>query len=157
MADVWAQQWCGRAGMMKTMDGQLLQEDIAFEPDCIEPCEQTAQSSCGGGLPARLNHALLLLQEKWVLFLVHRLLHHGPSGFNEVGRESRAGRHGAGVNNTTLSQRLALLEREGIVTRTVVSTFPPRTTYELTEKGRALGTVLNSIEAWSEQWEQGDD
>ncbi|RYG62693.1 transcriptional regulator [bacterium] len=70
---------------------------------------------------ARLQRAFMLLQEKWVLFLVHHLLTKGPSGFNEVGR-------GGGVNTTTLSQRFALLEREGIVTRTVVSTFPPRTT-----------------------------
>ena len=68
-------------------------------------------------------------------------------------RESRA----AGVNATTLSQRLTLLEREGIVTRTVVSTFPPRTIYDLTDRGRALGPVIASIEAWATQGDESGD
>jgi DNA-binding HxlR family transcriptional regulator len=94
---------------------------------------------------ARLQRAFMLLQEKWVFFLVHHLLTKGPSGFNEVGR-------GGGVNTTTLSQRFALLEREGIVSRTVVSTFPPRTTYALTEKGMALAGVIGSISEWADEW-----
>lgn len=88
--------------------------------------------------------AFLLLQEKWVLFIVNGLLG-GPLGFNELGRRA------SGVNTTTLSQRMDLLEREGIVTRTVHATIPPRTSYELTAKGQALRTVIEAIDRWSQE------
>jgi DNA-binding HxlR family transcriptional regulator len=91
-----------------------------------------------------LLHALGLLQEKWSLFIIAALLH-GPTGFNEMGRN--AGR----VNPTTLAQRLVQLENAGLVRKTVHSTMPPRTSYELTEAGRALQPVIEAIAAWSER------
>ncbi len=76
-----------------------------------------------------------LLQEKWALSIVYVLLR-GPNGFNDVGR-------GAGsVNSATLVQRLSRLEQAGLVRKTVRSTMPPRTIYELTESGRALEPVI---------------
>ena len=86
---------------------------------------------------------VLLLQEKWTLFIVKGLMD-GPLGFNELSRRAR------GVNTTTLSQRMDLLEKEGLVTKTVYSTIPPRVSYELTAAGRALQKVNDAIAAWSE-------
>jgi DNA-binding HxlR family transcriptional regulator len=83
----------------------------------------------------------LLLQEKWVLMIVFSLLS-GPTGFSALMRRGN-------VNTTTLTQRLNLLEHHGILVKTVHSTMPPRTSYELTEAGRALRPVLEAIEAWS--------
>ena len=48
-----------------------------------------------------------------------------------------------------LTQRLTLLEQTGILVKTIHSTMPPRTSYELTEAGLALRPVLESIVAWS--------
>jgi len=86
----------------------------------------------------------LLLQEKWILFIVSGLME-GPIGFNELSRRAW------GVNTTTLSQRMNLLEKEGIVTKTVYSTIPPRTSYELTPAGKALRKVTEAIAEWSEE------
>lgn len=99
---------------------------------------------CDGNclVPANLSDAFGLLQEKWVLSIVYVLLR-GPIGFNEVGRGAGA------VNATTLAQRLARLERAGLVTRTVQSVMPPRTTYELTEAGTELGPIIEALGAWS--------
>lgn len=97
---------------------------------------------CG---PPSLVRGVLLLQEKWVLLIVHRLLQ-GPVGFCELNRKAH------GVNTTTLSQRLDLLEQMGLVVKTIHSTMPPRTSYELTEAGSALRSVLEAIEAWSEKY-----
>ena len=93
----------------------------------------------------KLFRAFMLLQEKWVLAIVYALLQ-GPNGFNELSRKASP------VNITTLSQRLALLEREGIVTKTIHSMMPPRTTYELTESGRALQQIIEAVSAWSEAY-----
>jgi DNA-binding HxlR family transcriptional regulator len=92
---------------------------------------------------AKLPKALMLLQEKWVLFIINGLLG-GALGFNELSRRA------SGVNTTTLSLRMDLLEREGIVRKTVFSTIPPRTSYELTPKGHALRPVIDAIAAWAE-------
>jgi len=83
----------------------------------------------------------LLLQEKWVLMIVFSLLS-GPTGFSELMRRGN-------VNTTTLTQRLNLLEQAGILVKTIHSTMPPRTSYELTEAGLALRPLLDSIAEWS--------
>ena len=88
---------------------------------------------------------VLLLQEKWILFIIYSLME-GPLGFNELSRRAR------GVNTTTLSQRLELLEREGIVTKRIHSTIPPRTSYTLTEAGCGLKRVIEAIGSWSEEF-----
>ena len=88
---------------------------------------------------------VLLLQEKWILFIVSSLVD-GPIGFNELSRRAR------GVNTTTLSQRMDLLEREGIVTKTIYSTIPPRTSYELTDAGKGLRKVNDAIAEWSAEF-----
>jgi DNA-binding HxlR family transcriptional regulator len=96
------------------------------------------------GVPEKLNAAFGLLQEKWVLSIVYVLMR-GPIGFNEVGR-------GAGsVNAATLAQRLSRLEAAGLVKKTVQSTMPPRTSYELTESGRALRPVIEALSKWSDR------
>jgi DNA-binding HxlR family transcriptional regulator len=99
-----------------------------------EPCDYTQAFIRGA----------LLLQEKWVLLIVFSLVG-GPRGFSELMRKGN-------VNTTTLTQRLNLLEKVGIVTKTIHSTMPPRTSYELTEAGHALKPVLDAIAAWSEAY-----
>lgn len=83
-----------------------------------------------------------LFQEKWVLHIVRALLG-GPHGFNELSRAV------GGANTTTLSQRLEHLERLGIVDKTVESTMPPRTRYELTHAGRELEGIIAAIDSWA--------
>lgn len=89
--------------------------------------------------------ALMLLQERWLLVVVQALMD-GPLGFNELSREAACM-----INNTTLSQRLDLLEQCGIVKRTVHSAIPPRTSYELTTSGRALKNVLDAVDKWADK------
>lgn len=104
--------------------------------------ERADDNPCG--VPAKLHAAFGLLQEKWVLSIVYVLMR-GPVGFNEVGR-------GAGsVNASTLAQRLARLEKAGLVKKTVHSTMPPRTSYELTGAGRDLRPVVDALVKWSEK------
>jgi DNA-binding HxlR family transcriptional regulator len=50
-----------------------------------------------------------------------------------------------GVSEKMLSQTLRALERDGLVTRTVVSVLPPRVDYALTDLGVPIATALRSI------------
>ena len=104
--------------------------------------EETDDPRC----PSRhLTAGVNLLQEKWVLLIV-RVLLAGPVGFNDMARNA------GDVNSTTLAQRLATLEKAGMIKKTVQSVMPPKTSYELTEVGLALKPVIESIEQWSEKY-----
>ena len=53
-----------------------------------------------------------------------------------------------GISPNTLSDRLKMLEKEGIITRQIYQEHPPRAEYLLTEKGRALKPMLLAIRDW---------
>lgn len=90
------------------------------------------------------TEAISILQEKWTLFIVRSLLN-GPQGFNALTRN-------VGCNQATLAQRLERLDEVGIVRKTVHSTMPPRTSYELTAAGFALDKVVAEIDSWARQY-----
>ena len=50
-----------------------------------------------------------------------------------------------GVNPSTLSSRLKMLEEEGLVHRAQVSTIPPHVEYSLTPMGHELRGVIREI------------
>ncbi len=90
-----------------------------------------------------IYESIEILQEKWTLHIIRALLG-GPLGFNELGRS-------VGANPTTLTQRLERLEQAGILSRTVQSTMPPKTSYQLTQAGIALQDVTEAIERWGRE------
>ncbi len=89
--------------------------------------------------------AISILQEKWVLYIVRALLEH-PKGFNELRRAI------GNCNPSTLSERLEMLERHGILKKTIESYMPPRTSYELTEAGFAMQQVIAEIDCWARRY-----
>lgn len=108
----------------------------------LEPEEAAAETMAGFcPVAAMLN----LLNEKWTLHVVYALLP-GKKRFNEIGHAL------GGVNPRTLRERLRGLEEEKIVHRRVLSTIPPWVEYELTEKGRALGDVMDAMATWAREW-----
>ena len=92
------------------------------------------------GCPAYI--AIQILQEKWVLHIIHSLLE-GPRGFNELSRNV------GGCNPTTLAQRLGRLESLGLVTKDIRSVVPPKSSYALTPSGEALQAVVDAIDSWA--------
>jgi len=82
---------------------------------------------------------------KWTL-LVIRDLADGRSRFCELERSLQ------GISPRTLSLRLRSLEEEGILERQTFSEVPPRVEYALTEKGRALLPIIESMRAYGREW-----
>src|SRR5215216_1864595 len=82
---------------------------------------------------------------KWTL-LVIRDLADGRARFCELERSLM------GISPRTLSLRLRALEEEGIVERETFSEVPPRVEYALTEKGRALVPIIESMRAYGREW-----
>ncbi|WP_169984310.1 MULTISPECIES: helix-turn-helix domain-containing protein [unclassified Microbispora] len=57
-----------------------------------------------------------------------------------------------GVSHKMLTQNLRMLERNGLVERTVHPTVPPRVDYTLTEPGRALRAVVDGMCDWTHRY-----
>lgn len=92
--------------------------------------------------------ALTILGQKWVLRIV-RALGDRTQRFCEL--QDALG----GANSATLSQRLKLLEDEGLIDRRIVSEVPPWVEYSLTPKGADLRMAIGPIDAWAERWAAG--
>jgi DNA-binding HxlR family transcriptional regulator len=88
----------------------------------------------------------LTIGQKWTLQIVHELLDHSTRRFCEL-QEALGG-----VNPSTLSSRLKMLEEEGLVHRAQVSTIPPHVEYSLTPMGHELRGVIQEITKWSNTW-----
>ena len=82
---------------------------------------------------------------KWTL-LVIRDLAEGRSRFCELERSL------VGISPRTLSLRLRALEEEGIVERRTYAEVPPRVEYQLTEKGRDLLPIIESMREYGMRW-----
>ncbi|MER7330459.1 MULTISPECIES: helix-turn-helix domain-containing protein [unclassified Micromonospora] len=54
-----------------------------------------------------------------------------------------------GVSQKMLTQTLRALERDGLVTRTVHASVPPRVDYALTDLGRSLLDLVAGLESWA--------
>ncbi|MFE9652670.1 winged helix-turn-helix transcriptional regulator [Micromonospora sp. NPDC006431] len=54
-----------------------------------------------------------------------------------------------GISQKMLTQTLRGLERDGIVTRAVQASVPPRVDYALTDLGRSLLDLVAGLEAWA--------
>jgi Predicted transcriptional regulators len=78
-----------------------------------------------------------IIGHKWVS-LILRDLENGPRRFGELENSVKA-------SPRILSARLQELEGEGLVTREVFAEIPPRTEYSLTERGRLLIPVIQSM------------
>jgi DNA-binding HxlR family transcriptional regulator len=57
-----------------------------------------------------------------------------------------------GLSDRMLAERLRELESEGLVVRRVIPSSPVRVEYSLTEKGRALESVVRAVAGWAETW-----
>ncbi|WP_203909384.1 winged helix-turn-helix transcriptional regulator [Rhizocola hellebori] len=90
------------------------------------------------------GHELLaVLSDKWVTLVVSAL-GEGPLRHSELRRTV------AGASQKMLTQTLRKLERDGLVSRAVTGSVPPRVDYELTPLGHSLLPLQKAIKAWAE-------
>ena len=79
--------------------------------------------------------------DKWSVFVI-MMLGDGPKRFNELKRMI------GGISQRMLTLTLRGLERDGLITRTVFPTIPPRVDYELTDLGRGLAKPVEALGQW---------
>ena len=91
-----------------------------------------------------VSEVLARVGDKWTVLVVSAM-GDGPKRFNEL-------RRGLGsISQRMLTLTLRGLERDGLVTRTVFPTIPPRVDYELTRLGRSLLEPVSGLGLWARQ------
>jgi DNA-binding HxlR family transcriptional regulator len=85
--------------------------------------------------------------DKWSVLLI-MMLGDGPKRFNELKRMI------GGISQRMLTLTLRGLERDGLITRTVFPTIPPRVDYELTDLGRGLAKPVQALGQWAFEHKQ---
>lgn len=98
-----------------------------------------ANSSCP------IARSAALIGDTYTLLIVRELMH-GYKRFTELQRSI------GGISSKTLSRRLKHLVREDILHREVYAEVPPRVEYSLTEKGKALLTLIEDMRLFGEEW-----
>ena len=89
-----------------------------------------------------ISTLLSRIGDKWTVLVVSTL-GEDPRRFNELRREIPS------VSQRMLTLTLRNLERDGLVSRAVTPSIPPRVDYELTALGRSLLGPINQLSTWA--------
>lgn len=87
-----------------------------------------------------LDKVLRLLSGEWTTHILWVLSNNGPTRHGELRRLVE------GISSKVLTDRLRMLEAEGIVFRNYEPTVPPKVTYGLTDRGTTLDGALRAME-----------
>ena len=97
-------------------------------------------------LPAcPVETTLTLIGDKWKVLILRDLLT-GTKRFGELKKSV------GNVSQKVLTAQLRDMEESGLVHREVYAEVPPRVEYSLTELGRSLKPILDSMWAWGEEY-----
>jgi DNA-binding HxlR family transcriptional regulator len=100
---------------------------------------ETHDSECAVAATAEI------IATKWTPLIVHDLSE-GPRRFMELEHAC------PGISPRTLSERLDMLEAQGVLLRRSYPESPPRVEYELTEKGRGLLPIIREMRRFGRAW-----
>ena len=96
------------------------------------------------------HHAVELIGRRWTGVVLRTMLQ-GATRFGDIAAAV------PNLSDKMLAERLKELETEGMVTRTVVPETPVRIEYQLSDKGRAIESILNALDVWADKWVCGQD
>jgi DNA-binding HxlR family transcriptional regulator len=86
-----------------------------------------------------------IIATKWTPLIVHDLSE-GPRRFMQLEHAC------PGISPRTLSERLDMLEAQGVLVRHSYPESPPRVEYELTDKGRGLLPIIREMRKFGHTW-----
>jgi DNA-binding HxlR family transcriptional regulator len=109
----------------------------------MSPSHKRVCGNSPDGCPA-VREVLNRVGDKWSVLVV-ALLGQGRKRFSELRRSIE------GISQRMLTLTLKGLERDGLITRTVFPTIPPRVEYDLTRLGRSLLTPITGLGNWAAQ------
>jgi DNA-binding HxlR family transcriptional regulator len=90
-----------------------------------------------------VNELIGRVADKWTMIILDVLAEHGELRFTRLGKLV------TGISQKMLTQTLRAMERDGLLTRTVHASVPPRVDYKLTELGAGLGMAFCGVWVWA--------
>lgn len=90
----------------------------------------------------RVSAILSRVGDKWTMQVIVALREQ-PWRFNELKRSI------GGISQQMLARTLKLLERDGMISRTVTPTTPPQVEYALTDLGHELSEPVRQLAMWA--------
>lgn len=104
------------------------------------------ETSAKKELPAcPVETTLTLIGDKWKVLILRDLMP-GTKRFGELKKSV------GNVSQKVLTAQLRAMEKSGLVNRKVYAEVPPRVEYSLTELGKSLKPILDSMRAWGEAY-----
>jgi DNA-binding HxlR family transcriptional regulator len=119
---------------MQTQVGTFMSDSIPLE---TTPPWNVFDRHC----PTR--QVLDLIADKWTVLIIRRLAN-GTLRFAQLRRSVD------GISQKVLTNTLRSLERDGILTRRIYASVPPKVEYSLTSLGRSLCDLVEGICEWAE-------
>lgn len=102
-------------------------------------------------LPAcPVETTLTLIGDKWKVLILRDLMP-GTKRFGELKKSV------GNVSQKVLTAQLRAMEKNGLVNRKVYAEVPPRVEYSLTELGKSLKPILDSLWSWGEEYKKRQD
>ncbi len=99
-------------------------------------------------LPAcPVETTLTLIGDKWKVLILRDLMP-GKKRFGELKKSIGT------VSQKVLTAQLRDMEENGLVHREVYAEVPPRVEYSLTELGKSLQPILDSVAIWGERYQK---
>ncbi len=99
-----------------------------------------------GKLPAcPVETTLTLISDKWKILIIRDLISK-TKRFGELKRSL------PGISQKVLTSNLRQMESAGLVNRRVYAQVPPKVEYSLTELGKSLKPVIDSLAVWGESY-----
>jgi DNA-binding HxlR family transcriptional regulator len=105
---------------------------MARQPSNLQPCP--------------VSTLMDVLTGPWTMYLLWILSTHGPTRFGALKRLIDS------ISTKVLTERLRLLEQEGILYRHYEPTVPPQVTYGLTDRGQELVGILDQLNDLAIRW-----
>ena len=90
---------------------------------------------------------LQLIGNKWKVLIIRDLLT-GTKRFNELMRSV------TGITQKVLTSNLRSMEEAGLLIRTVYPQVPPKVEYSLTEMGKSIQPILDSMASWGNNYKE---
>ena len=97
-------------------------------------------------LPCPVSKSLDIIGDRWTLLIIRDLLVQGPRKYVDLSQSLK------GIAPNVLSDRLKVLETNGLVEREFYEQHPPRALYKLTKKGSDLHMVMQALLEWGNKY-----
>lgn len=93
---------------------------------------------------------LALIEDKWKVLILRDLFLNPIMRFSELKKSLN------GVTQKMLTQQLREMENDGLINRKVYPVVPPKVEYSLTELGKSLKPIMDSMWNWGIEFKKAN-